>query len=128
MQDVFQVQKLLPLALHQAGYRDTGPALDDAGDFLLGYLVPQQALLPPAGGNLLLSRQGLFQLRDAAVLKLGGFFQVVFALGLFQLGVGRLQVLAQLPDLADGVLFIVPLGLFGVKLLPKLGQFLLNFG
>ena len=61
-----------------------------------------------------------------AVLELGGLVQVVLPLGLFQFGVGALQVVPELLDLADGVLLVVPLGLLGVELLPHVGEFLLD--
>ena len=59
-------------------------------------------------------------------MQLGGFLQVVLPLGLFQLGVGRLQLLPQLLDLADGPLLVVPLGLLGVEVVPHVGQLLLD--
>ena len=69
---------------------------------------------------------GLFQRGDLAVLELGGLVQVVLPLGLLQLGVGALQVLPQLLDLADGLLLVVPLGLLGLEFLPHVRQFLLD--
>ena len=122
------MEQLLPLALHKPAHRDAGPPLDDAGDLLLGDLVPQQGALLARLGDLLLGLQFLFQLRDAAVLQLGGLVQVVLPLGLLQIGVGLLQLLPELLDLADGVFLVLPLGLFGVELVPQLGQLLLELG
>ena len=42
VEDVLQVKQLLTLPLHEPGDGDSGPPLDDAGDLLLGDLVPQQ--------------------------------------------------------------------------------------
>ena len=126
MEDVLQVEQLLPLPFHQTGHRDAGPALDDPGDLLLGDLVPQQRAGLALVGDPLLRLQLLFQLGDPAILELCGPVEVVLPLGLLQLGVGLLQVGAQLLHLPNGVLLILPLGLFGVELIPHLGQFLLD--
>ena len=122
------MEELLPLAFHQARHRDTGPPLDDAGDLFIGHLVPQQGFLPLVLCLGLFGLDGFFQLGDPAVLQLGGLVEVIFPLGALQLGVGGVQFFAELLHLADGVLFVLPLGLLGVKLLPHLGQFLLDLG
>ena len=126
MQDILQVEQLLPLTLHQLGHRDTRPPLHNTGDLLLSHLVPEQVVLLGLGGKALLLLQLLFELRDGPILKLGGLFQVILPLGFLQLGVGFLQLLPQLLNPADGVLFILPLGLARVKLVPQPGQFPLN--
>ena len=128
VEDVLQVQQLLPLALHQTGHGDAGPPLDDAGDLLLGDLIPQQRAGLALVGDLLLRLQRFLQLWNPAVLQLGGLLQVVLPLGLLQVGVSLFQILTQLLHLADGILLVVPLGLLGVELLPHLGQFLLDLG
>ena len=120
------MQQLLPLPFHQAGDGDAGPPLDDPGDLLLGDLVPEQGAGLAVVGNALLLLQGLFQGGDAAVLELGGLVQVVLPLGPLQVGVGLLQVGPELLDLADGALFVVPLGLLGLELLPHVGELLLD--
>ena len=128
VKDVLQMQQLFALTLHQLGYGNAGPALDDAGDLLLSDLVPQQTAGLAFVGDRFLGFQRLFQLGDSAVLQLGGLFQIVLALRLLQLRIGGLQFFAQLLHLANGVLFVVPLGFFGVEFLPHFGQFFLNFG
>ena len=110
VEDVLQVEELLPLPFHEFGHGDAGPALDDPGDLLLGDLVPEEGPGLAVGGDLLLRLQGLPQGGDLAVLELGGLVQVVLPLGLFQFCVGALQVGPDLLDLADGVLLVVPLG------------------
>ena len=125
---VGQVEQLLPLALHQAGHGDAGPALDDAGDLLVGDLIPQQGAGLALVGDLLLFLQGFFQGGDLAVLQLGGLVQVVLALGLFQLGVGSFQIGAELLDLTDGLLLVVPLGLLRLELLAHVRELLLDLG
>ena len=92
------MEQLLPLALHQLGHGDAGPALDDAGDLLLGDLVPQQRTGLALVGDGLLGLQLFPQLGDAAVLELGGAVQIVLPLGGLQLGVGALQLLPELLD------------------------------
>ena len=57
VEDLPQPQQLFPLPLHQAAYRDPGPAADDFGDLLVSDLVPQQPVataLPLALLRLLL--------------------------------------------------------------------------
>ena len=128
VEDVLQVEQLLPLALHQLGHRDAGPALDDAGDLFLRDLIPQQGAGSALVGDGLFGLQLLFQLGNPAVLQLRGPVQVVLPLGLLQRGVGGLQLLAELLDLADGVFFVFPLGLLGVELVPQFGQLLPDLG
>ena len=87
MQHVVQVEQLLPLALHQAGNGDAGPAFDDPGDLLIGDLIPEQGgvLLAFLGKGFFL-RQLLLQGRQTAVFQLGGLVEVVFPLSLFVFG------------------------------------------
>ena len=126
VEEVLQVEELFPLPLHEPGHGDTCPALDDPGDLLLGDLVPQEGAGLAVGGQLLGFLQLLFQGGNGAVLELGGLVQVILPLGLFQLGVGVFQVGPELLDPADGLLFVVPLGLFGLEFLPHVGQLLLD--
>ena len=127
VQDILQVQQLFPLALHQLGHRDAGPPRHDAGDLLLGYTVPQQAVLPVGGFALLFGLlQLLLQLGQPAVLQLGGTVQVVAVLRHLNLGVDLLDLLAQVLHLADGLLFTFPAGLHAVEGIPQLGQLLLH--
>ena len=122
------MEQLFPLPLHQAGHGDAGPPLNDAGNLLLGHLVPEEGAGLALAGNVLLGLQGLFQLGDAAILQLGGLLQVVLPLGLLQGGVGLLQLLPEPLYLADGPLLVVPLGLFGVEVVPHVGQLPLDLG
>ena len=126
MQNVVQVQQLLPFALHELCHGDARPAFDDEGDLSIGNTVTEQAALLALVGDVFFLRQLLFQLRQLAVFQLGGLFQVVFPFRLFHLGVGCFDVLTDLLHLFNGVLFILPLSLLGVELLPHLGQFLLD--
>ena len=64
VEDVFQVQQLLPLTLHELCHRDACPPLHNPGDLLLGDLVPEQVVLLGPGGIALLLFQLLFQVRD----------------------------------------------------------------
>ena len=128
MQFVFQMQQLFPLALHQPGDGNAGPAADNPGDFLLGDLVPQEAVFPAAFlGDGLLLFQLLFQLRQLTVFQLRGPVQVVAAFRLLDLSVDTLDFLPQAGDLADGLFFRLPAGFHGVEGVPLLRQFLLHF-
>ncbi|MPM37122.1 hypothetical protein SDC9_83728 [bioreactor metagenome] len=121
------MQQLFPLALHQACHGNAGPPLDDPGDFLLAHLIPQQGAALTRRGGGLLGLQGLFDLGNPAIFQLGGLIQIILPLGLFHFGIQGLQLLPELLHLADGVLFVLPLGLFGLKVLPQLGQLPLDF-
>ena len=121
------MEQFFPFALHQLLHRDAGPAGHDASDLALGDPVPQQgAVLLGLLRDALLLLQLPLQLRQAAVFQLGGLVQVIFRLGLFQLGGHLLDILPQLAHLGDGGLFVLPAGLHGLKLIPQVGQFLLD--
>ena len=120
------MEQFLPLAFHQLLHRDAGPAGHDPGDLLVGDAVPQQAGLFLVGGQLFFGFQLFLELRQTAVLQLGGLVQVVFTLGLLDGGVGLLDLLTQGLDLADGVLLILPLGLHLLELVLQLGQLFLD--
>ena len=116
------MQQLLALALHQLLHGDAGPAGHDAGDLLVGHTVAQQAVFLLGGGDLLFFFQLFLQLGQLAVFQLSGLVQIVFALCLFDGGVGLLDLLAQRLHLADGVLLVFPLCLHAVELILQLGQ------
>ena len=123
MQGILQVQELFPLPFHQPGHGNAGPAAHDPGDFLLGHLIPQEAVFAPAffrDGFFLF--QLLLQLRQLAVFQLRRPVQVIGPLGALDLRVDPLDVLPQLRDLADGFLFGLPPGLHGVEFIPLLRQ------
>ena len=128
MQHVGQAQQLLALALHQFLHRDAGPAGHDAGDFLVGHAVAQQAALLLLGGQFLLLGQLFLQVWQLAVLQLAGLGVIAVAGGFFDLGLGGFHLGAQVLHLADGVLLVLPLGLLAVKAVPQLGQLLLQRG
>ena len=128
MQRVLKVKQLLAFALHQLCDRDTRPAADDSGDFLLRHLVAQQAVLALGFfGDGFLRRQLLLELRQFAVLQFCCLVQVILTLGALHFGVHALDFLAQLVHLRDGVLFAFPLRLHLVELVALLRQLLLNF-
>ena len=128
VQLVLEMEELFALAFHKLGHGDTGPAADDPGDFLFGDLIPQEAVFAAAFlGNGFFLFQLLLQLRQLAVLQLGGAVQIVGALRLLDFGVDALDFLPEAGDLADGFLFGFPTGFHGVEGIPLLGQFLLDF-
>ena len=122
VQHIIQMQQLLALALHQLLYRDASPACHDAGDFLIGHAVTQQAVLLLGGSYLFLFGQLLLQLGQLAVFQFGGLVQVVLALGFLDGGIGLLDLLAQSLHLANGVLLVLPLCLHAAELILQLSQ------
>ena len=127
VQLILKMQQLLPLALHQAGDGDAGPAADDPGDFLLGDPVAQEAVFAAAFlGDGLLLLELLLQLRKLAVLQFGGAVQVVGTFGLLDLGVDALDFLAEAGDFSDGFLLRLPAGLHRTEGIPLLGQLALH--
>ena len=126
MQNVLHVQQLFPLALHQLGDGNTRPALDDAGNLLLCDLIPEEGAALTLVGNGLFLFQLLLELGQLPELQLAGFFVVVAPLGNLQIGFQLLDLFPQPLHPLNGVLLVVPLGLFGVEVLPEIGQFLLQ--
>ena len=122
VQHVIQMQQLLAFALHQLLHRDAGPAGHDAGNLLVGHAVTQQAVLFLGSGDLFFLFQLLLQLGQLAVLQLGGLVQVVLPLGLFDIGVGLLDLLPQGLHFADGVFLVFPLCLHAAELVLQFGQ------
>ena len=127
VQDAVQAQELLALALHQPRHGDAGPAGDDAGDLLLRHAVAQvvRAVQLLLGAGLLLLEL-LLQLRQAAVLELRRAVEVVGALRALNLGVGALDLLAQVLHAADLLLLVLPLGLHLAEFGAQVGQLLLD--
>ena len=128
VEDAFQVQQLLPLPLDQTADGNARPALHDLGDFLVGDLLVQQSTLAFGLVPALLFLQLLLQLGQASVFQLCGLAQVVALLGRFDLAVQVLNVLTDLLDLFQGILFVFPLGLLGVEAFLLLGQLLAKLG
>ena len=126
VKNVFQIQQLLPLTLYQTGYGDACPALDDLGNFLVGDLVAQKCIVAAVLNPTLLLLQLFLGLGQLAVFQFGGLFQIVALLGGLNLTVQLFNALPQLLYLANGILFVVPLGLLGLEAFPLLCQFLLD--
>ena len=128
MQHLVKIQKLLPLALHQPGHRDTRPALHNPGNFILRHPVTEQGVVMSIVDLLLLLGQLLLGFGQTTVFQLGCLLQIIVALGGFNLAVQILNGLPQLLHLADGVFLIVPLCLHGIEAIPLLCQLLLQLG
>ena len=110
VQDLVEPEQLVALAFHQAGDGDASPARDDLGDLALGDLFLQQPLTRRVGEGRLAGFQLPLQLRQAAVLELGGAVEVVLAFRLGHLAPHLLDLLAQRPHRGDGFLLLLPLG------------------
>ena len=112
----------------ELGHGDAGPALDDPGDLLLGDLVPEQGAGLALVGDLLLGLQGLFQ--SSGILPYwssAALFRSYSRWAFSSSALALLQVGPQLLHLADGLFFVVPLGLLGLELVPHVRQLLLDF-
>ena len=69
-----------------------------------------------------LRRRGLLQLGDAAEAQLGGAVEIAAALRQLRLGLGGLDLLLQLAQLADQLLLALPDGLHLIDALAQLGD------
>ena len=120
------MQQLFPFALYQSGYRDSGPALHDLGDFLLRNPVSQDAALPGRGSLCLLGLKLFLKFRQSAKFQLRGFFQFIVLLCCFDLSVQIFQLLAQLLNIFNGLFLVFPLCLHGVEAVALFRQLLLK--
>ena len=126
VQDLFEMQQLVPLALHQPRYGDTRPALHDAGDLLVRHLVPQIAAVVLLTFRLR-RLQLLLQRGQRAVFQLGSAVEIVVLLGAFDLRAQLFDLRTQALHLTDLRLFVFPLRLFLRQVGAQLGKLLLNF-
>ena len=115
VQHVRQTQQLFALALDQLGNGDARPARHDAGDFLIGHAVTQQAGFLLFGGDFFFLVQLLLQGGQLAVLQLACLGVIAGAGGFFNFRLGGFHFGAQALHLVDGVLFVLPLRLFAVE-------------
>ena len=105
MQPLLHVDELLRLALEQPVDRNARPARDDGGDVVLVDLFlhhPLFGLPPVALGELAL------QLRQLAVADLRRAREVAGALGTFELHTERIDLLRDLLDAVERLLFLRP--------------------
>ena len=97
VQLVFEVQQLLHLAFQQSGDGNAGPAAHHFGDVLLVHFLLDEAAFGAVGrgarGFLL---QLAFEGHQLAVFQFGGAVEVVLALGVLDLDLDLLHLLAQL--------------------------------
>ena len=127
VEDLVQLQELLPLPLQELRHRDTRPAADDIRDLVLRDLLAQEA----SGGVLplllrLAGLQLLLQLLQLAVAKLRHPVEVVLMLGPLDLGLHLVDLAAQLADAHDALLLRLVLGTEGVRFGAGLLQLLLQ--
>ncbi len=124
MQPVLHVDELLHLAFQQPRDRDAGPLGHHLGDVLLFHLFLQHLHVAlQLVQALVLGRQLPLRLGDASVAQLGRLLQVAHPLGLLCLGLGRVDLLLDGLDLADGLFLRLPVGLHPRRLLAQPGQF-----
>ena len=129
MKDVLKMEELFSFAFHELGYRDAGPAPDNTGDLFVGHAVMQQAVLTTGLFSLaFFFLQFLLQAGKLTVLEFSGTVEIIGALGFLDLGIGGLDLLTQLVDLADGFLFGFPFGFHGIEAVTLLSQLFLDVG
>ena len=103
MQLVGEVQEFFDLAFEQLGDGDAGPAADDLGDVLLVHFFFDEAVGPLLLGQVfLLNLELTFQLVELAELQLGRLGIVIRTLGLLDLDLGLIDLLAQALPCAQG--------------------------
>ena len=120
----FHLEQFLALAFHHPLDRNAGPAADDAGDVLVGHFLAQHRALRRG----LRVGELLFELRDAAVLKLAGLGEVAAALRLLELEPRGVELLLDLGFAGDLLLFRLPaLGQLG-RLLLEVGELFFELG
>ena len=122
------MQQLFALGLHQAAGRDARPALDDLGDLLVRDLRAQEAALAALAGLLFFFGKLLLRLRQVAVFELACLFVLAALDGGFNFAVDIFDLLAELLDASDGVLFVFPLCLHGRERIALLGKLLAQLG
>ena len=128
VQDLVQAQDLLPLALHQLGHGDAGPAGHDGGDLLVRYRVAHQALAAAFFDRGVGFRQFLFQAGQFAVLQAACGLVVGLQLGGLDAAVDPLNVRLDLLDIFRGSLIAFPDGFLAVELLVEFLQLLQQLG
>ena len=128
MQRFTKGQQLVPFTLHQAGHRDARPPLHNPGNLFLCYPVTEHGGVLALLGIGFLCLQCLFNLGALAILQSGCFFQIIGTFCTFNLLPQIFQLLPQLLNAVDGILFIFPLGFQSVIGIPLLRQFLLQLG
>ena len=126
MQRVLQAQQLFALALQHFFYGDARPAAHDACNLFVGHTVTQQGILFLLLGQLFLILQLGLQLGQRGVLQFAGLFVAAFTHSLFNIALGTFDLRAQALHLANGVLFVFPLGLLAVELIAHFGQLFLQ--
>ena len=122
------MQELFALALDEARHRDTRPARDDGGDFLLGNGVVHHGVL------LLLLRgfHGLGELflqrGQLGVFEPGRRFILVAQLRVFDVRVELFDLALELFDLVHAVLFAFPARLHLIELVLEIGELFAQLG
>ena len=128
MQHVRQAQQLFALALHQLSHRDAGPAGHDAGDFLIGHAVTQQAGFLLGISDFFFLFQLFLQVGQLAVLQLASLGVVAGAGSFLNFSLCTFYVSTQTLHLVDGVLLVLPLGFLAVEAVAEFGHLLFQSG
>ena len=109
MKLVLEVEQLLLLAFEQFRDRNAGPARDNAGDIVFVDLFLRQAPALRMRESPFLFAQLFLQLGERAVFQFGDSVEIVLTLGLFDLHLRLLDLLAQGPQLHRRALLRIPL-------------------
>jgi len=121
---LLHANELLDLALHQAADGDAGPLADHLGDVFLVHLLLEHPLVAlQVGQPRLGGLDAALDLRQAAVLQLGGLAVVAASLGALHLVAHLPVLLLQGARLLDGGLLLLPVPCKARALLLEVGQF-----
>ena len=120
LEPLLHVDQLLDLGFHEAAHRDVGPLGHDLGDVLGVHLLLEEALLLlQLSERRVLLLQLLLEAGEDAELDLRRLVQVGLTLGGGLVGPGLLDPLLDRPDLLDGGLLRLPVGLQLAELLVR---------
>ncbi len=123
MQNLRQIQQLLPFAFHQLADRNSRPLGDDAGDFFLRHRIAHKRMRTVCR-RFLRRRQFLFQLRQRRIPQFCGFLILIIPLCSFHLALDALDLRLALLDGVDAVFLVFPFGFQLSELLLERGKLL----
>ncbi len=120
-------QQFLHFAFEEFRNGDAGPAAYDRGNiFLVDLFLEQARLAVAASQGRFFLLELFFKAGEFAVPQLGGAVEVVLTLGLFDLGLGGLDLPAQLAEFSDGGFLCLPARFDAVALGAQIREFLFD--
>src|SRR6185437_4211639 len=123
-----ELRESFTFALEHSRNRNTRPARDHFGDVVGGDLLLEELRSAVTARELVLRLpHALLELRDAAVGDLGGLREIAAACGLLGFDARLIDLLLDLADAAQHLLFLLPLGLHRAGTLAQFGEIALDF-